>query len=124
MIPCYECGAPATHDHHVVPVCRGGTRTVSLCEECHGKVHGRTFSASLNHRDLTKQGIVRARAAGKQIGAPPEFTPEVEALVYGMRDDRVPLRQIAAALQAQGVPTPRGGSWHTSTIQRILARRV
>jgi len=34
MIACFECGKPAEHDHHVVPVVRGGTRTVPLCSEC------------------------------------------------------------------------------------------
>jgi len=36
---CFECGLQAVEDHHVVPVSRGGTRTVPLCEGCHGKVH-------------------------------------------------------------------------------------
>jgi 5-methylcytosine-specific restriction endonuclease McrA len=41
MTECFECGAPAAHQHHVVPRSLGGTKTVPLCEGCHGKVHGR-----------------------------------------------------------------------------------
>jgi DNA invertase Pin-like site-specific DNA recombinase len=32
------------------------------------------------------------------------------------------LRDIAAALEAEGRPTKRGGKWHPMTIQRVLAR--
>jgi len=32
------------------------------------------------------------------------------------------VREIAAVLQAEGRPTKRGGRWHVTTIQRILAR--
>ncbi len=32
------------------------------------------------------------------------------------------VREIAAALNARGVATARGGKWHPSTVQGILAR--
>lgn len=64
---CFECDAKADHAHHVVPHSRGGTRTIPLCEPCHGLVHDKDFS---NLSELTKLGIERARANGKQIGRP------------------------------------------------------
>lgn len=36
---CFECDAPATCEHHVVPRSYGGTRTVPLCDRCHSLVH-------------------------------------------------------------------------------------
>jgi hypothetical protein len=32
------------------------------------------------------------------------------------------LREIAAALTAEGHPTKRGGTWQANTVRRILAR--
>jgi len=41
--PCFECGRPSAHNHHVIPKIRGGTKTVPLCLSCHGKVHDKEF---------------------------------------------------------------------------------
>ena len=32
------------------------------------------------------------------------------------------LRDIAEALNARGIPTPRGGQWHASSVRNVLAR--
>ena len=61
---CFECDAPAEHDHHIIPKSLGGTRTIPLCVACHSKVHGR----SLTHNALVRQGQARARAEGKTWG--------------------------------------------------------
>lgn len=69
---CINCGAEANHWHHVVPKSLGGqegTNRVPLCDKCHGLIHGVTYSnGTISHSDLTKQGLKRARAEGKQIG--------------------------------------------------------
>ena len=69
---CINCGAEANHWHHVVPKSLGGregTNKVPLCDKCHGLVHGVSYSdGTISHSDLTKQGLNRARAEGKQIG--------------------------------------------------------
>lgn len=66
---CFECGPvgddESLMDHHVVPWALGGTRTVPLCEECHGKIHRRSFE---NHARLVRLGLERAKAAGKLLG--------------------------------------------------------
>ena len=36
---CFECGRPATIEHHVVPRCLGGRKKVPLCDGCHRKIH-------------------------------------------------------------------------------------
>jgi DNA invertase Pin-like site-specific DNA recombinase len=38
------------------------------------------------------------------------------------RSGATTLRQIADALNARGVPTPRGGRWHAMSVRNVLAR--
>jgi hypothetical protein len=49
---CFECGADEriVH-HHVVPKSIGGTKTIPLCEYCHGLVH----SKNLTHMNKLKE---------------------------------------------------------------------
>ena len=43
---CFECGSDANiHFHHVVPKILGGTKTIPLCIQCHGKVHNNDFTS-------------------------------------------------------------------------------
>jgi len=64
---CFECNKRTKfiHFHHVVPKCLGGTRTVPLCEGCHGLVHDYNFT---HRRNLQKKGIEKAKAEGKYTG--------------------------------------------------------
>ena len=67
---CFECGTTEDlQQHHVVPRSRGGTKTVSLCTQCHGKAHGRDLKG-LEHSRLTKEGLERARQRGVKLGNP------------------------------------------------------
>lgn len=50
---CFECGAPATEEHHVIPACLGGTKTVPLCLRCHSLVHDKDM---VSMRELSKCG--------------------------------------------------------------------
>jgi hypothetical protein len=36
--------------------------------------------------------------------------------------DATSLREIAAALNARGIPTARGGQWHAKSVSNILER--
>lgn len=72
--------------------------------------------------ERTKAALAQKRAAGVRLGGAPEIPPEVEARIRRDRADGVPYRKIAEALNTQGVPTARGGRWHLSTVQRVLAR--
>ena len=65
--PCFECGAEAVENHHVVPRVVGGTRTVPLCAVCHGKAHAMERG---DHRRLTVLGIKLARERGVKSGHP------------------------------------------------------
>jgi hypothetical protein len=91
-LACFECGAPAVFNHHVIPRNLGGRQTVPLCAACHGKVHGITFTP--HHQTLIKQGMARARAAGKRLGRPCVIRPTTllqirEALAGGMSKNKV-----------------------------------
>lgn len=77
---CFECDVLTIHihEHHVIPKSVGGTKTVKLCDICHGKVHDRSF---LNHRRLTKMGQDRARANGAKVGRPKKLTQETDSKI-------------------------------------------
>jgi hypothetical protein len=61
METCFECGKAAEHNHHVIPKSKGGTKTVPLCTECHGKVHGRNM---VHMAELSRLGIQVAKRKG------------------------------------------------------------
>ena len=87
---CFECDAPARHAHHVVPLARGGTRTIPLCYECHELVHGLSFD---EHSKLTRDGIERARLAGKPIGRP--ALPVCTKKLFSLRERGLTYQKIA-----------------------------
>lgn len=72
MPKCINCGAEASHWHHVVPKSLGGregTNKVPLCDRCHGLIHSVSYSSGqMSHSQLTKIGMEKAKKEGKQIG--------------------------------------------------------
>ena len=69
---CANCGSTKDLEwHHIVPLSKGGhhikSNTVCLCHKCHNLVHGKK-GTGINHSELTKIGIEKARQEGKQIG--------------------------------------------------------
>ena len=118
---CFECGGVARERHHVVPRSRGGTQTVWLCCECHGKVHG---MKRLDVGQLSKEGIERRRAKGLMVGSPPKQPAHVESRVIALRLQGLGMKRIADVLNSEDVPTAGGGAnWHASTVRVILVRR-
>lgn len=65
MKHCFECNEPATEEHHVVPKVLGGTKTISLCAPCHGKIHG---IDRVRHMELQRIGIEKAKRGGVYKG--------------------------------------------------------
>ena len=65
IVKCFDCPNPAECNHHVVPVSLGGTMTVPLCLECHGKIHGKDF---VEAKRLQRVGIDKAKEAGAYQG--------------------------------------------------------
>lgn len=88
----------------------------------------------------TKAALAAAKARGKVLGgyrggpvpdgalgiaAKQEkaraFAERVRPSVEALREEGKSLRQIAADLTAQGIPTPRGGNvWTAATVQRVI----
>ena len=71
----------------------------------------------------TKEGLAAVRASGRPISGPTvSDDPALHARIVEMRDSGMTYDAIAAALNAAGVPTPRGGQqWRPSSLQRTLA---
>lgn len=142
---CFECDAPAEHQHHVVPKSRGGTRTVPLCGPCHAKAHHR--AKNMAARELTRQALAEAKARGnragqvpfgsridpaapdrsKKSGAPCRLVPHPDearalALIHHLAAAGWSRRRIARELDHRKVPTKSGRPWKHSTVHDILKR--
>jgi recombinase len=146
--PCFECGQPSDHDHHVVPISRGGTRTVPLCGACHAKAHHR--DKNMANRTLTKEALARAKVRGVKLGgslpqcrnltqaarergaarsaavrkaaaiaAVADLVPEIRAM---WETEGLSLRAIADRLNADGQKTCGGKNWSAMAIKRVLDR--
>lgn len=133
---CFECGVTEDlQQHHVVPRSRGGTKTITLCTQCHGKAHGRDLKG-LEHSRLTKEGIQRARQRGVKIGNPNisdfiqkgsvarkikgretamKWGPKIEKL----RNENKSYRECGEILDLR---TTKGTLMDSSGVQKILIR--
>lgn len=96
----------------------------------------------------TKAALAAAKAKGTKIGRRPgeggvltvDHRAKAVSVIKGQADDRaallagtigeiraegaVSLREIAAALNAKGIPTARGGDWSAVQVQRVLQRQA
>lgn len=93
---CCNCGSPATHAHHIVPVALGGldvlSNIASLCNNCHGAIHGIDFS---NHAALTRAGQIRTGNFGGRQPVPDEKKEKIVSL----RAEGLSIRQISALVE-------------------------
>ncbi|MEI7443323.1 MAG: hypothetical protein WCK28_00395 [Burkholderiales bacterium] len=126
---CFECGAPADHEHHVVPRSLGGTRTVPLCALCHGKAHGRERGFR-NTPELTRAALAAKRERGESTGAAPygyradetgrlvkdADEQAVIARVRQARAEGLTVRAITERLRLAGVCSRRGRPIATSAV--------
>jgi DNA invertase Pin-like site-specific DNA recombinase len=70
----------------------------------------------------TKQGLIRARQEGKQLGTPSEIPSDVVQRVTRLRRKGMGAKAIASKLTADGVPAPKADRWHYSTGRNLLRR--
>lgn len=69
----------------------------------------------------TREGLAAARSKGRLPGRRSALPPEVQDRLIACRDDGMSLRQIAARLTAEQVPTATGRSiWAASTVRSSL----
>ena len=134
--PCFNCGAPASHQHHVVPRSLGGVATVPLCYACHGKAHGRARGFR-DTNELTRDALAVKKARGESTGEAPygmrageggrlvadEAEQAVIARVRELRSSRMTVREIAAEIAAAGVVS-RNGKAHSVSSVGVMVQRV
>lgn len=73
----------------------------------------------------TRDGLAAARAKGVRLGRPSVLPVEVVARIVADRAAGLSLPVIAAALEAEGVATARGGSrWYPSTVKAVCASQT
>lgn len=68
-----------------------------------------------------------ARALGRRPGRPSSMPPDLAARIRALRAEGMTLQAICDVLNAEGVPTPRGGAeWRPTSLRAVLRadRRV
>lgn len=68
----------------------------------------------------TSEALQARKAAGVRLGRPVELADDVRQRIAGERAAGDSLRTIADRLNAEGVPTARGGRWHASTVRHVM----
>lgn len=68
---CFECGAPATERHHIIPASLGGTKTIPLCGSCHAKVHDIRGKRRNQLAELTRSALAAKKQRGEIMGGAP-----------------------------------------------------
>jgi DNA invertase Pin-like site-specific DNA recombinase len=70
----------------------------------------------------TSAALQQLKVQGRRLGRPRTLPAEVTDRIVGERADGKTLRAIAAGLNADSVPTARGGtSWYPSTVRAVLS---
>jgi DNA invertase Pin-like site-specific DNA recombinase len=72
--------------------------------------------------ERTRQALAEKRASGVRLGAPPQIEAAIADRIRAERNAGATLREIAARLNEDEVPSARGGTWQASTLQRVLRR--
>jgi len=73
----------------------------------------------------TREALAAKRAAGVRLGRPQALPDDVVARIVAERGEGRTLTAIGAGLEADGVPTARGGAaWHASTVRAVLGSQA
>jgi hypothetical protein len=95
--------------HHVVPLVLGGNNVIGnlirLCEKCHQNIHDK----GIGNKRLQREGVERAKKAGKYKGMPKKYTDNHEglqkALILFRNRDKNRLT-VAEIVERTGVSRP------------------
>lgn len=89
-----------------------------ICDRCHGLIHG--FTREVSTSELVRESLAVKRAQGVRLGRPAATPPAVLRRVVRDRDGGQTWQAIADGLNADGVPTIRGGAaWRVSSVQGV-----
>jgi len=91
--PCFECGKITSGRHHVVPVCRGGTKQLPLCAGCHSNAEG--INGIGFRPDLIKEALQKRRGEGLSLGRP---AIDITAQARQLRSEGLSYKAIAKLL--------------------------
>jgi DNA invertase Pin-like site-specific DNA recombinase len=111
-----------------------GLRLVSVAEEIDtaepsGRVAIKTLIGFSNREraritERTRRGLESAREAARQRRPAVTDDPDLRERIRRMREENMSLQAIADALNAEGVPTVRGGAkWRPSSLQAVTGYR-
>ncbi|ORB73715.1 recombinase family protein [Mycobacterium scrofulaceum] len=70
----------------------------------------------------TKQGLIKARQAGKQLGKPSTIDRCTVDRIVELRSGGLGTKAIAKALDVAGIAAPRSNTWSYSTVRGVLER--
>ena len=135
---CVACSSiDEFHDHHLVPRSVGGSNDekniITLCNPCHGKIHGITKEWNLTK--LTKEALQHKKAKGERTGSIPygfsvaddgiklikvEHEQSVIKVCKELKEQGLSLRKIAAKLAEQGFKKRVGSGFNPQSIKNIL----
>jgi hypothetical protein len=81
---------------------------------------------SMKIAEHTREGLAKARAAGKRLGRPSRCDPYVCQLVVDLHCRGYSLREIADEMTIRQIPTPAGRvrPWIHTHVQRLLKTRL
>ena len=97
--------------------------TASPMGECMGTILAAIAQLELEQiRKRTKDALAVKKAQGVRLGRPATMPEETRARINALRNSGVTLQGVADTLNAEGIPTARGGSkWYASTVQKAIA---
>lgn len=72
--------------------------------------------------ERTKAALHAKVAAGVRVGRPRLIDPSTAALIVTLRESGLSVQKVADRLNADGVPTVRGGPWRASTVSAVLSQ--
>jgi hypothetical protein len=130
---CFECGSnEELHFHHVVPKSRGGTRTIPLCLDCHGKAHNKKMASG----KLIKESMARLIQDGRAFGRPDSVRygwsvgenkmlvpnheeQQIARHILELRCSGVKLKEVKEILATQGIKNRNGNPFSLAGISHI-----